>query len=216
MKKYIITFLVLILSFSFNLFSQNNGFLGKRVLFNMDVKITPVFSSPTYFGSYDFMSADFTISPNLECIVYNKGIVGLAFNYLSTRYQYGANLPVNFYGAGLFYKQYLSKSDDYYQAPFGVYALLRFDYFKYYAINPNALEYSNTIFGARAEIGVDYLLWNRVRLSWGLSFGLTNKGVISDFDIWSSYTDSFETAVEDRFAKNYFYQNKIGIGILLF
>lgn len=215
MKKYIIATLVVILSLNINLVAQNNGFLGKRVLLNMDVKVTPVFVSPTYFGSYDVVSADFTFSPNIEFIVYNKGTVGVAFDYLNTKYKYDGVFPIKFYGGGLFYKQYLSKKDDYYQAPFGVYALLRFDYFKYYCLTPSYLNYSNSMFGFRAELGVDYLLWNRVRISWGLSFGFTNKGHVSEFYSWET-DSSLEGAISDRLAKNYLYQNKIGIGILLF
>jgi hypothetical protein len=183
----------------------------------MDVKITPTFTAPTNFGSYDVVSFDFTYSPNIECIIYKQGIAGLAFNYLTTQYQYDHRIwPVQFYGGGIFYKQYLNKSRDYYQAPFGVYAAFRFDYFKYNCKTPNYYDYSGTMFGFRAEIGVDYLLWNRVRLSWGLSFGLTNKGALSALDIWDDYSSSFVSDIENRMATNYLYHNKIGIGILLF
>lgn len=217
MKKY--TFiLIFVLSFiNVGLIAQNNGFLGKRVLFNMDVKVTPTFTAPTNFGSYDIVSFDFTFSPNIECIIYKKGIAGLAFNYLSTQYQFDHRiLPVQFSGGGIFYKQYLNRSSDYYQAPFGVYTAFRFDYLKYNCKTPDYYDYSGTLFGFRAEIGVDYLLWNRVRLSWGLSVGFTNKGVLSFLNIGNYYPLSFVSAIEDRMATNYLYHNKIGIGILLF
>lgn len=217
MKKYTLILLLVLTSINIGLFAQNNGYLGKRVLFNMDVKTTPTFTAPTYFGSYDVVSFDFTLSPNIECIIYKKGIAGLAFNYLSTQYQYDHHiLPIQFYGGGIFYKQYLNKSTDYYQAPFGVYTAFRFDYYKFSCKTPSYNDYTGTMFGFRVEIGVDYLIWNRVRISWGLSIGSTNKGVLSTLDFFDYSSSSLESAVESRLATNYLFQNKIGIGILLF
>jgi len=219
MKKITLLAIIFFSTLNIGLFSQNIGYMGKRVLLNMDVKISPVFLSPTYFGTTELFSADFTLSPNIEFIINNKGLLGVAFNYLKTQYnKSNYYFPVEIYGAGLYYKLYLNRKDDYYQAPFGVHTLFGFDYFKYNSQTPSSPIFSGNIFGLRAGIGVDYLILNRIRLSWDVSFGFTNKGQVTDFfdfdfDSNSSY---YVQAIEDRIAKTYFFHNKIGIGILLF
>lgn len=222
MKKIVLLAIIFLLTLNSGLFSQNMGYLGKRVLLNMDVKISPVFSSPTYFGSTDVFSADFTFSPNIEFIINNKGLAGIAFNYLKTQYvesnyfYESHTYPLKLYGAGLYYKLYFNRKDDYYQAPFGVHALFEFDYLKYYTETFNSTSYTGNIFGIRAGFGVDYMLTNRIRLSWNASLGLTNKGSVTDFFEFDYFDSDYSSDIEDRVAKTYFFHNKIGIGILLF
>ncbi|HPE41320.1 MAG TPA: hypothetical protein PLI77_09575 [Bacteroidales bacterium] len=225
MKKIVLYLTVLIFITSLNSNAQNNGFLGKRVLFNLDCKIAPVFSSPTYFGQTEYLSADFTFSPGFEVILHKRGSLGIAVSYLNTKlthydessYWYiPIYLPVRVYGGSLYYKQYLNKKSDYYQAPFGVYSLFRLDYFQYHSEYNNTHPVSDRILGFRAEMGVDYLVWNRIRFSWGVSLGITNVAFgLNVFD-FSQNNTSLDVVAKQRISTNYIFHNKVGVSILLF
>ena len=224
MKKIVLLTLTLILFSTISTFAQNNGFIGKRVLFNLDCKASPVFESPTYFGSTESLSADFTFSPGLEVIVHKRGSIGVSFNYLNTQFEHynedsywyiPLNLQLKVYGGSIFYKQYLNKKSDFYQAPFGVFMSFKLDYFQYYTLYHNN-SISDRLLGFRTEVGVDYLLWNRVRVSWGLSLGFTNTIFGYNLFDFSGNNSELDDAAKLRVSTNYIFHNRVGIGILLF
>lgn len=149
------------------------------------------------------------------------------------------------HGFNVFYKQYVGDT----KAPMGYYFKFTFDgYFYKYACNeplPDLLQHwdempeeesaqygyvrvgkdgSGSIFGLKAEFGYDYLFFNRLRLSMGVTFGSTFGGYkwlkqTSDSSLF--YNDntqhlSVSDNVRNRILNAYWFGVKLGLGILAF
>lgn len=142
------------------------------------------------------------------------------------------------HGFNVFYKQYFGDT----RAPFGWYAKVTFDglFYKYKVTQeiPQWTAYynlvdtvayptagRNAIFGFKAEVGYDYLFFNRLRISMGLTLGTTFGGYqlvkndIKDvvaFDAFYAPNVTTENIVRNRILNAYWFGIKIGIGILAF
>lgn len=197
--------------------AQNLGYMGKRFLLNLETRVSPTLLFPNYYGSNYFYSLDASISPGIEFIVFNGGTIGFNYSLVKTQFEsdyWSRNYPLEITGYSIFYKQYFRTKDEYYQAPFGPYGLVRFDYM--FLKTPGFMGFvDDEMWGFKLEFGYDYLLWDRVRLSWGISVGLTNKMYKSEFfdDFYGIPT---ATRITNRTFVNYVYNNKLAIGILLF
>lgn len=221
MKKIL---LILILFISIPLFNQVHaqkvGYQGKRFLVNFDTKIDLEFEELDMFELNLIPKFFFTYSPNVEFILFKNATVGIAANYfrdslsLTFNNQDYNDLPFTVMGAGIFYKQYLNKKNDFYQAPFGLYFNLRLDYLKYTLQFPN-FSYEDFVIGGRFEFGVDYLVWDRLRLSWGISVGITTGFFEKYIYIIENQTEITGT-LNAEISRRYGFQHKFGIGILLF
>jgi len=230
LKFFKITLLFLFFQ-SFLLLShaQNIGYLGKRFIFNVDCRVSPTFGYTNYFEKENFLSLDAAFSPNIEFILFNSGTIGVAYNFLKTRFSYNYydfdyaspdfseyNLLFEAEGLGFFYKQYFRTKNDYYQAPFGAYGLVRFDIYHCNYFTRNFGMIRNTIYGGRIEFGVDYLILNRIRLSWGVGIGLSTAQYTSEIDSWYLFALSHSQMASNRFFVNYIFSNRFSIGILAF
>lgn len=87
---------------------------------------------------------------------------------------------------------------------------------------PDLKEGNSMLFGAKAEFGYDYLFFNRLRLSFGISFGSTFggykaiKGFFDDFSHLDASTTSVNNFVHNRILNAYWFGLKVGVGFLAF
>lgn len=209
--------------------AQNLGYLGKRFIFNVDCRVSPTYNYTNYYERDNFLSLDAAFSPNIEFILFNSGTIGVAYNFLKTRFSYDyydedylmydfseKNILFEAEGLGFFYKQYFRNKTDYYQAPFGVYGLVRFDIYNCNYFTKNFGMIRNTIYGGRIEFGIDYLVYDRIRLSWGVGLGLSTANYKSDFYTWYMNSLTHQQMASNRFFVNYIFSNRFSIGILAF
>jgi hypothetical protein len=151
MKRLIILLSLIIAGGS--LFSQNPGYMGRHVLVNMDVTISPSWRNPNAVSeamiasgispsTAKYFGLNYFLSPNLEVIVWRKGTVGAGYNYYKSpfvlqRSSSGSLFSYNYdvsekpmmtaHGFNVFYKQYLGST----MAPMGQYLKFTFDGFFY-------------------------------------------------------------------------------------
>jgi hypothetical protein len=258
MKKiYLFTIAILLSGFCLG---QNTGYMGKHVIFNAEGYLSPSWKNPNplsrtldeHINSAHlrrYLGLNYILSPNVECIVWEKGSVGAGYNYYNSPYKgslyqeftspsqgYYFNEDYSFtgqvvaHGFNVFYKQYLG----YTKAPLGFYAKFIFDGFFYHYTNneeppqwigyyhPDFKEGKSMLFGAKAEIGYDYLFFNRLRLSFGFSFGSTfggykaMKGFLDDYSSHEASTTSVNSFVRNRILNAYWFGLKVGVGFLAF
>lgn len=196
-----------------------------------------------------YLGLNYFVNPSVEMIITRNSTVGLGYNfykspfegrvwrdweeptangnshYLSSDVSFMGDLTAH--GFSAFYKIY--PFDSY--APLGYYLKFTFDGFFYHfeldktlpqrLVNhyPEMAKDHGVLFGARFEMGRDYLLFNCLRLSMGLSLGTTFGGFIA-----ASPFDRFDKAGEctpDSYARNrilsaYWFGLKVGIGVLAF
>jgi hypothetical protein len=141
------------------------------------------------------------------------------------------------HGFGIFYKQYMKFADG--RSPVGPYIKLQFDGFLFkcpdgYLYNRQLVQISDKeytfvkvsdqLFAAKIEIGNDFLLFNRLRLSTGFSFGLPFggfKGLYYDNDIFKFFKDGYEHVPINEYARSrifaaYWLGFTVNIGFLAF
>ncbi len=217
----------LILSFLFvmialqDLNAQKLGYLGKRLVFNLDTKIGIDLDNINIYPFSFESPITFIYSPGFEFVVAKNVTLGLAVNYNSKNLDVFYNdldytaLPFYVLGATFTFKRYLNGSSDYYQAPFGVFYAFKLDYIHYILNFPTFL-YDDRLLGAKFEIGADYIVWKRIRLSWGFSLGVTNYFLEDDLFSFSKHSGSFASHLSSSVRGSYFINNRVGIGILLF
>lgn len=157
--------------------AQNNpGYLGRHVLFNMEGSLSPSWKNSNVMTStlrpisnihtQKYLGLNYFLSPNVEVMVWNRGTVGVGYNYSQNRkdvsffrsdgnyylveneyiYTFDFSTPLNItsHGFNVYYKQYLGES----KAPFGHYAKLTFDgYFYNYQANADLSSF-NAEFGS--------------------------------------------------------------------
>ena len=214
-------------------FSQNCGYMGKRVLFNADVSVSPAWRNYSFMGEPQYYTFNYIFSPNIEVIAWKKGTAGVVGHFFKTKYRYevlnyyynGEPSSVSFiepvdltvYGVGMFYKQYVGKT----QAPFGLYFKFELDYF-IYNYTPNEDASIDHVMACKVEFGKDWLLMNRLHLSLGGSIGTTFGGYKtnfkdSDFSYSSNLIVRSRTSWADgRILGAYWFGLKVGVGILAF
>jgi hypothetical protein len=207
------------LCFVSGLTAQNTGYMGKRVMFNMGAEFSPAWIRHNFSENPNFQgrwySFNYILSPSIEIITHKSGTAGIVYHYLSTRYQtpakedawgeviysdsvYAKASPIveklTAHGFGIFYKQYMAFADG--RSPVGPYVKLQFDgfFFKCPSSYDNrTIMMNDKLFALKAEIGNDFLLFNRLRLSTGFSIGLPfggYKGLSYENQLldWKSYS----------------------------
>lgn len=143
-----------------SLFSQNPGYMGRHVLLNMEVYISPSWRNPNALAekmiasgmsgkAANYLGLNYFLSPNLEVIVWRKGTVGIGYNFykspfvlsrpsgslLSYNYDVSEKPMMTAHGFNVFYKQYLGST----MAPMGQYLKFTFDGFFYSYKVPDAV-----------------------------------------------------------------------------
>lgn len=234
MKKIISVLVVMLGAFLFSQ-GQNTGFMGKRFFLNAEASFSPAWINPTSLTIKtlpEYLRFNYFISPNIEAIVWKKGSVGVGYNFINTDYKseyiyidYSGHIKGH--GFNIFYKQYVSK------APLGHYFKLEFDAFFFNfeprlekIINPDVeidkLSGKSSIYGLKIEYGYDYLFFNRLRVSAGMSLGTTlggynahSLGSISPNN-YIPDEDMPEEKAKTRILMAYFFQLKVGVGLLIF
>jgi len=181
--------------------AQNTGYMGKRVIANMGAEFSPAWFRPVCNINFDkekynYLAFNCILSPSIEVIAHKTGTAGLVYHYLKTKYNvpytkddydtiYSGDIYIltdageavvdlTAHGFGLFYKQYING-----RAPMGPYFRFQFDgfFYKYPSSLENGyVEMKDQLFAMKLEFGNDFLLFNRLRLSTGLSFGLPFGG----------------------------------------
>lgn len=227
-NRYLLIFVLVILSFSGN--TQTTGYLGKRVLFNLDGTIL---SAKSYLlfpnrvigfnGESDFFSFNFIFSPNFEFVVGDKWSVGATFHTCKTYFD-GNNsreviydisdvslpfigLHVN--GVGVFLKKYLFNQS---HAPYGAYMKLQLDWLNLSFDAFQYGKYSTSAYGFKAEFGYDYLFFDKLRVSWGFTVGTTDDFI----NIFNTQRGTLIDLANQKVRGLYSISNKISIGFLAF
>lgn len=153
--------LIIILALIFaggSLFPQNPGYMGRHVMFNMEMYFSPSWKNPNAVSeamiakgwsskNANYFGLNYFLSPNVEVIVWRKGTVGAGYNYYKSpfvlsrssgslfSYNYDASpKPVmTAHGFNVFYKQYLGST----MAPMGQYLKFTFDGYFYKYVLPD-------------------------------------------------------------------------------
>jgi len=201
--RFIIVFCTVgLLCLTADLIAQNTGYMGKRVIVNFGTEFSPAWKRPNFSNNPNFQckwySFNYILSPGIEIITHKTGTAGVVYHYLNTKYRTPPkNNPLNdgdtiwiglpyeediiedltAHGFGIFYKQYMRYADG--RAPVGPYIRLQFDgfFFKCPASYQNrTITMNDKLFAMKIEIGNDFLLFDRLRLSTGFSFGLPFGG----------------------------------------
>ena len=196
-RNSLIVFMVFVLSMPC-LTAQNTGYMGKKVIVNMGTEFSPAWARPNFSDNSKFQkrwfSFNYILSPGIEIIVSKGGTAGIVYHFLHTKYNtpfkkdfddiiwidsnYEKKPPVvenlSAHGFGIFYKQYIHG-----RAPLDTYFRFQFDGFFYKV--PSSYEDRNStitdqLFALKIEFGNDFLLFDRLRLSTGFSFGLPLGG----------------------------------------
>lgn len=141
-------------------FAQNPGHMGNHFIFNAEGSLSPSWKNPNplsetlnaHFESEHtrrYLGLNYFLSPNVEAIVWNKGSVGVGYNYYNSPYKgfsvshtfqhqssynyfeevYDNSGVIVAHGFNVFYKQYFGDT----RAPLGWYAKFTFDglFYKY-------------------------------------------------------------------------------------
>ena len=226
--------------------AQNTGYMGKRVLVNMGAEFSPAWIKPVSKPNFQnkYLSFNCILSPSIEIIAFKKGIAGIAYHYLNTKYNrssaegfivdreesenvYNIVEKLTTHGLGIFYKQYLGGENG--RAPIGPYIKCQFDgfFFKCPTSSENITPMSDKLFAMKIEFGNDFLLFNRLHLSTGLSLGVPfsgYKGLSYDsdnmlFEIFSWNSVGYEPPKEyarSRIFGAYWIGFTVSVGFLAF
>lgn len=199
--------------------SRYNGFMGRRLLLNMEMGMAPGFTkAPNFRGSTKYWAFNYLLQPNIEIIAHRRGTVGAKFTWFETKYTSYESWNPEFrdmvvYGAGIFYKLYLQRDA---LAPMGQYLRFHFDYLRYSYDGTSAGITGNAFknaYGFKVEYGRDFLFMDFLKLNVGLSLGLSFPGLHiytlrDDFEEWEN--------AANRVLRNYFVGVNIGVGFLTF
>lgn len=210
-------------------YSQNVGYLGKRLIINADLTLTPTLKAPNFNGNSHLWAFNYIFSPNIEVIAHRRGTVGALFNYYTTKCNTVPDMGIGYefqndnsteqrdlvdlkiIGGGIFYKLYVGNPSI---APLGNYFKFQFDYLHY--AQTNSIDDLNPVkdymFGLRVEYGRDFLFWNFLKINFAFTIGLTSSG----YSDTSFNNAEIEKLVERRILKSYIVGTKVGIGILPF
>ncbi len=199
--------------------AQSKGYLGKRFLVQSDFYLSR--NSEHSFKTSAIFIPRLIFSPGIEYVIGKKSSVGVALNLFSFKfdpsetieYMYQDSLPNplvnNGIGFNIFFKQYLFKHG---HAPYGPFLKLKFDW---NAIRIDAHTFGvlhSNIYSLNVEIGYDYMIGNRVRLSWGTYFGLTND----IFNLFNTLRPHILENAENKYFKDFLIGTRVSISGLLF
>ena len=239
--KRLIPLLLLVTTLCAQANAQGYNYMGKHVLFNANVSISPSWVNPNPMSQHlanlpssaqRYLGLNYWVTPSIEAIVWKKGCVGAGYNFYKSpfkgkynyysNYYYGYNYRdfygmITAHGFNVFYKQYLGQTF----APLGHYLKFNFDGLFYdYKIDELAMEGKEMLFGVKVEYGYDFLLFDRLRLSVGASigttfndFGLALTQMVGD-DNAAKYTVS--DYADSRIWMAYWFGIKLGVGFLAF
>ncbi|HOF16614.1 MAG TPA: hypothetical protein PLF32_06570 [Bacteroidales bacterium] len=231
-SKTCLLWVVLLLTTSQILSAQNTGYMGKHFIFNMGVTFSPAWRQPNFAENPKFhnkwYSFNYTLSPNLEAIVWKWGTVGLSYHYFETKYAHKhyvlddryfvvetieIGLPIKSHGFGVFYKQYMNDNSGY--APMGLYSKFQVDGFFYKAYGMGGAFFRDNNFGFKYELGDDFLFFNTMRVSIGFSMGGMFKGISL---LGNYFFGSREQTVEvnRRIWSHYWVGFNLNVGLLAF
>jgi hypothetical protein len=214
------------------------GFLGKRFLVGMDLKLSPAWFTPNYEGKFGGFCFDYDLSPNIEFVVNKTLTLGVGYHYFKTKFDYveddfsytentGCNSPgdITVSGFNLFFKTYI---DDH--APLGYYYKCQLDVLKYkslmeyYEVGVQDDHYiytyrdtpeTNWTAGLRLEFGKTVFVNNYVYLGVGASAGILFGG-------WKGMTKvgfdaiSISDMAAAKLLRSYTWGLNISIGLLPF
>ena len=246
-RNNFILFMVLLCTTSC-LSAQNTGYMGKRIVFNMGAEFSPAWFRPACDINFKnrYLRFNTILSPSVEIITSQRGTLGLVYHYLGTKYntplkehEYGGiiyldsvyedELPVvedlKAHGFGIFYKAYLGNG----RSPTGTYLKAQFDGFFYKcpsSYEDRTTKISDQLFAMKIEFGNDFLLFNRLRLSTGLSFGLPfggfkglgydNPWMITEIFNWNEEDLELRQYARSRIFGAYWIGFTVNIGFLAF
>lgn len=200
MKK-IISLLLLTVALHAQVNAQGYNFMGKHILFNANVTVSPSWLNPNPMTPHlatlstkaqRYLGINYWVAPSIEAIVWEKGSVGAGYNFYKSPFKgklavlvdspygnyysyynyYDFTGMITAHGFNVFYKQYVGHT----VAPLGQYFKFNFDgfFYNYSEIVPNiAQEGKDMLFGFKVEYGYDFLVLDRLRLSVGASIGTT-------------------------------------------
>lgn len=236
MKKRVLFFSIVILFGITTLQAQNGSFMGKRVIFNMGASFSPAWFKPGVF--YDetndkcpWYSFNYTLSPNIEIIAWRLGTVGVNYHYFKTKYYYYEKTPdiiwldsdsegkrltdLIVHGFGVNYKQYFTSRA---RAPMGTFIKFQLDGFFFEHPRsfeePTLIDKSN-LFAFKLEFGHDFLFFNRLRFSTGLSLGIPFGGYNAFFSTFLGDV-SAEDYAKNRILGHYWLGFTVNVGFLAF
>jgi len=225
MKKWIILITIFVLVTTTSN-AQKVGHLGKRVLVNFDCTFSPSYFQPDFSGYHGYFQFNYRVIPGVEFIFNRKRTIGLSYSFANTQFSPTINVfqhsilysTLFIQGVGVHYKKYI----DYYsksKAPFGTYMMLSATRV-FYSYNSGIIEEGKgKTVALQLELGYNYLLFDRLRLTWGVAIGGTIDGFFVNIDevipvgLNPDGPDSF---ARNRIFRSYFFGTKIGIGFLAF
>lgn len=198
------------------------GYMGRRVLFNAEMSMAPGFSKvPNFRGNTKYWAFNYMLQPSVEVIAWRRGTVGAKFIWFDTKFNSyddwsfdAVTRDLRVLGAGIFCKVYLGNGST---APLGPFLRFNFDYMHGSFEVPKtdgfvSQEYRNC-YGLRLDFGRDFLFCDFLKLSFGMSVGLSLPGLY--FLKFSSELEDHQRAA-NRILRNYFFGVNIGIGFLTF
>ena len=215
-------FKIVILSFLITLsvlpvVSQAKGFMGKRILIQADLYMSR--NKEYALNTWNVFIPRTIFSPGMEYVIGHKISVGGCLNFFkygfnptsSIEYMYQDSLPTNLFmngtGASIYLKKYIFK---YSHAPYGSFIKIQLDT---YGININTKNFgklSDDIIGLKFEFGYDYIIGNRIRISWGTYLGFTDEL----FRIFNTQRTNILLTSERKFYKDFLFGTKISFGFL--
>ena len=235
MKKQGLILLCIIVLFGTSLL-QAQGFMGKRVIFNMGASLSPAWLNPSALNENPdrimWHAFNYTLSPNIEVIAWKLGTVGASYHFFKTKYIYyeetdiisldpisdfGALADLTSHGLGLYYKQYFS-SRARARAPMGTFIKFQLDgfFFKHpHSFEKHTTTDNSNLWGCKIEFGHDFLFFNRLRFSTGISLGSTFGGY-KPFSIVFLGDASAEDYAKNRILGHYWLGFTVSIGFLAF
>lgn len=194
-----------------------------------------------------YLGFNYLVSPSVEYVAWKKGSIGVGYNFFQSAFSRPVSLEffdddrwrnVDYYvrshGFNVYYKQYLGKDAT---APFGLYAKFQFDgFFNYYAPYADSIRWQptsmvdtnstvrgrNALFGVKAELGYEYLFFDRLRFSVGFSLGTTfggyavTKEKFAGGDVFADRHLTVENMCNNRILNAYSFGIKVGLSVLLF
>jgi len=208
----IVVVVVFVLSISC-LHAQNTGFMGKRVIINMGAEFSPVFRNSYVHDQFKYFQFNCILSPNIEVITTKRATAGVVYHHFRTKYEpfWGESEDLTTHGFGVFYKFSIANGK---RALVGPYLKAQFDgfFFNCPSYNDEITEMSDRLFAVKVELGKNFLLFNRLHLSSGVSFGVPFGGYKVITDAGKSVSDFAKT----RILGAYWFGLTVNIGFLAF
>lgn len=203
--------------------SRYPGYMGRRVLFNMEMSMAPGLKRvPNFQGDKRYWAFNYLLQPNVEVIAWRSGTVGAKFIWFDTKfdtydewtYDY-VTRDLRVMGGGVFCKVYLGRGAT---APLGQFLRFHFDYMRaLYDVPASGGDYTyregKNCYGFRLEYGRDFFFCDFLKLNIGMSAGLSFPGIY-----FFKYAEDMEVGqrAANRVVWNYFFGVNIGVGFLTF